>query len=125
MSYLFNIIIKAVDFFYQKKITNFFKHTSHLKYDVIIDIGAHKGETIKNFLANFKVKNIYSFEASSKTYEDLKINVSKIEKKYTKTNIEIFNIGIGNSNESIIFNELPDSNSSTFNLIDQNSSYFK
>jgi FkbM family methyltransferase len=125
MSYLFSIILKVIDFFYQKKIINFFKNTSNLKYNVIVDVGAHKGETILNFLKNFKVKNIYSFEASSKTYEDLKINVNKIKAKYMETNIEIFNTAIGNSKEQKIFNELPDSNSSTFNLIDQNSSYFK
>jgi FkbM family methyltransferase len=44
---------------------------------------------------------------------------------YKETNIEIFNFGVGNSIESKIFYELPDSNSSTFNLIDQSSSYFK
>ncbi|MDA9071503.1 FkbM family methyltransferase [Candidatus Pelagibacter sp.] len=124
MSYLFATILKIIDFFYQKKIINFFKNTPNLEYNVIIDVGAHKGETILNFLKNLKVQNIYSFEASNKTYKSLEINVKKIKKKYYQTNIEIFNIGIGNSNEQKIFNELPDSNSSTFNLIDQNSSYF-
>jgi FkbM family methyltransferase len=125
MSYLFNIILKIIDFFYQKKIINFFKKTSALSYDVVVDIGAHKGETISNFLKNFKIQNIYSFEASSKTYKDLESNVKKIRKKYTTVNIEIFNTGIGNSKDQKIFNELPDSNSSTFNMIDENSSYFK
>jgi FkbM family methyltransferase len=125
MSHLFNTILKVIDFFYQRKIINFFKNTSALKYDVIIDIGAHKGETISNFLKNFKILNIYSFEASSETYKDLESNVNKIRKKYTNTNIEIFNTGIGNSKDQKIFNELPDSNSSTFNIIDENSSYFK
>ena len=125
MSYLFNIILKIIDFFYQKKIINFFKKTSALSYDVVVDIGAHKGETISNFLKNFKIQNIYSFEASSKTYKDLESNVKKIRKKYTTVNIEIFNTGIGNSKDQKIFNELPDSNSSTFNLIDQTSSYFR
>ena len=125
MSHLFSIFLKIIDFFYQKKIINFFKKNSNSEYDVIIDVGAHKGETILNFLKNFKVKNIYSFEASVKTYNDLKINIVKIKEKYKNTNIEIFNIGIGNSNQEKIFNELPDSNSSTFNVIDQNSSYFK
>ena len=124
MSYLFSIVLKIIDFFYQKKIINFFKNTSNSEYTVIIDVGAHKGETILSFLKNLKVQNIYSFEASNKTYKSLKINVEKIKKKYDRTNIEIFNTGIGNSNEKKIFNELPDSNSSTFNLIDQNSSYF-
>ena len=124
MSYLFATILKIIDFFYQKKIINFFKNTPNLEYNVIIDVGAHKGETILNFLKNLKIQNIYSFEASNKTYKSLEINVKKIKKKYYQTNIEIFNIGIGNSNAQKIFNELPDSNSSTFNLIDQNSSYF-
>tara|TARA_B110001450_G_scaffold208394_1_gene199062 strand:+ start:1040 stop:1768 length:729 start_codon:yes stop_codon:yes gene_type:complete len=124
MSYLFSIVLKIIDFFYQKKIINFFKNTSNSEYTVIIDVGAHKGETILSFLKNLKVQNIYSFEASNKTYKSLEINVEKIKKKYDRTNIEIFNTGIGNSNEKKIFNELPDSNSSTFNLIDQNSSYF-
>ena len=55
MNYLFSIILKFIDFFYQKKIINFFKNillTS--KYNVIVDVGAHKGETILNFLKNFK-----------------------------------------------------------------------
>ena len=125
MNYLFSIILKFIDFFYQKKIINFFKNIPNSQYDVIIDVGAHKGETILNFLKNFKIKNIYSFEASSKTYKYLDANVNKIRKKYNETNIEIFNTGVGNSNKQKIFNELQDSNSSTFNLIDQDSTYFK
>ena len=125
MKYLFNFVLKIIDFFYQKQIMNFFKNTPNSEYNVIIDIGAHKGETILNFLRNFKIQNIYSFEASSETYKNLEINIEKIRSKYYKTNIEIFNEGIGNSREQKIFNELPDSNSSTFNSIDQNSSYFK
>ena len=124
MKFLFNTILKIVDFFYHKKIINFFKENTNLNYTLLIDVGAHKGETIKSFLKNFKIKNIYSFEASKKTYETLSLNVNEIRKVYTETNIEIFNYGVGNSNEQKIFNELPDSNSSTFNLIDQNSSYF-
>ena len=125
MNYLFSVILKFIDFFYQKKIINFFKNIPNSQYDVIIDVGAHKGETILNFLKNFKIKNIYSFEASSKTYKYLDANVNKIRKKYNETNIEIFNTGVGNSNKQKIFNELQDSNSSTFNLIDQDSTYFK
>ena len=125
MKYLFNIIIKVVDYFYQKKIINFFTKNSNSKYEVLIDVGAHRGETIFTFLKNFKIRNIYSFEASKKTFKKLKINVEKIKDLYKDTNIEIFNTGIGNLNEKKIFNELPDSNSSTFNFIDQNSSYFK
>ena len=125
MGSLFNLIIKLVDFFYQKKITTFLKNNSDARFDVLLDVGAHKGETISNFLKNFKIKNIYSFEASKNTYQILKTNVGKIKNIYKETNIEIFNFGIGSSVQSKIFYELPDSNSSTFNLIDQKSSYFK
>ena len=71
MGVLFNLIIKIVDFFYQKKIITFFKNNSDAKYDVLLDVGAHKGETISSFLKNFKIKNIYSFEASKNTYKVL------------------------------------------------------
>jgi len=125
MKNIFNLFVKIIDFFYQKKIINFFKDNTNSEYKVLMDIGAHEGETIVNFLSNFKIKNIYSFEASNKTYKKLKINVDNIRNKYTTTNIEIFNMGVGNSNEKKIFNELPDSNSSTFHSIDQSSSYFK
>ena len=125
MGSLFNLIIKFVDFFYQKKIITFLKNNLDARLDVLLDVGAHKGETISNFLKNFKIKNIYSFEASKDTYQILKKNVDKVKDVYKETNIEIFNFGIGSSVESKIFYELPDSNSSTFNLIDQKSSYFK
>ena len=125
MKILFNLILKTVDFFYQKKIINFFKKNLDTELEVLIDVGAHKGETIINFLKNFKTQNIYSFEASNDTYKILKANVNNLKNQYYQTNIEIYNTAVGNSNEQKIFNELSDSNSSTFNLIDKNSSYFK
>ena len=125
MNNLFNMIIKIIDFFYQRKIINYFKNSSIPKFNVLIDVGAHKGETIFNFLKNFKIRNIYSFEASKATYLSLQNNIGKIRNKYKETNIEILNTAVGNSNKTKLFNELPDSNSSTFNLIDQSSSYFK
>ncbi|MDA7830976.1 FkbM family methyltransferase [Candidatus Pelagibacter sp.] len=125
MRIVFNLIIKIVDFFYQKKIITFFKNNSDAKYDVLLDVGAHEGETISSFLKNFKIKNTYSFEASKNTYHILETNIDRIKNTYKETNIEIFNFGVGSSVEQKIFYELPDSNSSTFNLIDQKSSYFK
>ena len=125
MRIVFNLIIKIVDFFYQKKIITFFKNNSDAKYDVLLDAGAHEGETISSFLKNFKIKNTYSFEASKNTYHILETNIDRIKNTYKETNIEIFNFGVGSSVKQKIFYELPDSNSSTFNLIDQKSSYFK
>ena len=92
MSHLFNVILKFIDFFYQKKIINFFKNIPNSQYDVIIDVCAHKGETILNFLKNFKIKNIYSFEASSKTYKYLDANVNKIRKKCRHIVVFVINL---------------------------------
>ena len=69
----------------------------------MIDVGAHKGETIQEFLSNFKIKNIYSFEASPKTFTKLIIKLDEIKKKFNQTNIEIFNFGIGNTNNKNVF----------------------
>tara|TARA_B100000780_G_C21066493_1_gene428889 strand:- start:142 stop:870 length:729 start_codon:yes stop_codon:yes gene_type:complete len=125
VKFLFNLILKFVDFFYKRKIIFFFKNNIKDDLHTLIDVGAHKGETIQEFLSNFKIKNIYSFEASPKTFTKLNIKLNKIKRNFNQTNIEIFNLGIGNANSNNIFYELPDSNSSTFNIIDRNSSYYK
>ena len=78
MSYLFKAILNLIDFFYQKKIINFFKKNMDSNMQLLLDIGSHKGETIEIFLKNFNIKNIYSFEASASNYAKLKNNVMKI-----------------------------------------------
>ena len=40
--------------------------------DFFFDIGAHRGETIKIYLNNFKIKNIYSFEPIKDNFEIIK-----------------------------------------------------
>ena len=125
MNYLFNFLLRIIDFFYQKKIINFFKKNISPNIEVLLDVGSHNGETIKFFLKNFNVENVYSFEASTFNYEILVKNVKKMKKKYNNCNINIFNIGIGNSNDKKIFYDLSDSNSSTFNKINKDSLYFK
>ena len=125
MKFLFNLILKIVDFFYKKKIISFFKENLKNNFNILIDIGAHKGETIQEFLNNFKIKNIYSFEASPKTFKELHVRIEILKKKFHQTNIDIFNTGVGNTNKKNNFYELLDSNSSTFNIIDRNSSYYK
>lgn len=56
MSYLFNLILNLIDFFYHKKIINFFKKNMDSNMQLLLDIGSHKGETIKIFLKNFNIK---------------------------------------------------------------------
>tara|TARA_Y100000590_G_scaffold464744_1_gene634953 strand:+ start:1085 stop:1810 length:726 start_codon:yes stop_codon:yes gene_type:complete len=125
MKHLFSFILSLVDFFYQRKIINFFKKNLSQNIEVLLDIGSHNGESIKIFLKNFNLKNIYSFEASALNYEILEKNIKKMKKKYINCNINIFNVGVGNSDDEKIFYDLSDSNSSTFNKINKDSLYFK
>ena len=71
MHKVFLIILKIFDFFYQKKIFKFLNRKMK-SIDFFFDIGAHRGETIKIYLNNFKIKNIYSFEPIKDNFEIIK-----------------------------------------------------
>ena len=74
-------ILSIFDFYYQKKLFSFLKNRGYKNFDVLFDIGAHHGESIKRFLNSFKVKNIYSFEASDKNFSILEKNLIYLKKK--------------------------------------------
>ena len=65
-------IMSIFDFFYQKKILSFLKKNNLNNINILLDIGAHRGESINLFLNNLKVKKIISFEASPINFEFLK-----------------------------------------------------
>ena len=113
---IFNLIIKILDKPNEKKIFNFLKNNI-LQNAIIIDVGAHKGESIKFYSDNFKIKKIYSFEPNKKIFEIIK------KKKFNNT--EIFNLGLGDKNETKYLNIYKDTFSSSFNPIDRSSNYFK
>ena len=71
MHKVFLIILKIFDHFYQKKIFKFLNRKMK-SIDFFFDIGAHRGETIKIYLNNFKIKNIYSFEPIKDNFEIIK-----------------------------------------------------
>ena len=54
-------ILSIFDFYFQKKLFSFLKSRGYKNFDVLFDIGAHHGESIKRFFNSFKVKKIYSF----------------------------------------------------------------
>ena len=114
------IIMYLVDYFHKKKIKKFLKSTIKDKKIVVIDVGAHHGETIKFFLENFRIKKIFSYEASKENFEILK-------RKFVanQINLLIKNFGIGEKEGSLLLNQVNESSSSTFCAIDQNSSYYK
>jgi len=118
-------ILSIFDFYYQKKLFSFLKSRGYKNFDVLFDIGAHHGESIKRFLNNFKVKNIYSFEASKKNFSILQKNLIYFEKKFKNTNIIIENYAAGNEEKIIKMKQMNESSSSTINNYNVKSKYFK
>jgi FkbM family methyltransferase len=119
-SKLIILILNFFDYFQQKKIIKLI-NKKFSKPITIFDVGAHYGETINLFCKNFDIKEMYSFEASSKNFKILGKNVSK----HLSKNIKIFNYGLGDKVESNFINQLIESSSSTINEINMNSNYFQ
>jgi len=119
-----NYLIKIIDYFYQKKKYNFLKKKIPKNLDILIDVGAHQGDTISEFLEIFSIKKIYAFEPSIKNFNKLKIKVKKIKKKI-ESKIEIFPYGIGKKDDILHLSEISDGVSNTFNSLNIESNYFK
>ena len=117
-----SVIISFIDSGNKKKIINFFKRKLNKNIINIIDVGAHKGETIDLFNDNFNIDKIFAFEANPRIYDALE---KKIKKSRYQNKITLFNFGIGEKKEIknlLVFN---DSSSSTYNKIDDQTVYYK
>ena len=115
------ISISIIDRKNKLKIIKYFRNNIRKQSITVLDIGAHKGETIDLFYKNFNVSKIYSFEPNITLFKSL-----KSKKKYNKSNkIEIFNLGFGDRNEVKELNIFKDTSSSTINYINENTNYFK
>ena len=112
----FHLLFAFFDQFKNKKICNFFKKKIKNKKITLIDVGGHKGETIKLYSKNFTIDKIYSFEPNPFVYESLKTKNSY--------NVFTYNLGIGNEEKTEDLNIVIDSQSSTFNKISEESKYF-
>ncbi len=117
------IIIKIADYFHKNKIIKFLKNHGHRNFSVIIDVGAHHGESIKFFIKNFSFEKIYSFEPIPNIFEQLRKMTNKINKDL-KPKIRIENFAIGSSNKRILIKQMIESSSSTIRDINLNSKYF-
>ena len=84
IKYLTLKILNTFDFFHQRRIIKHLHKKGFKSFDIILDVGAHKGESINLFLSSFKTKIIYSFEASPTTF---KILSDKIE--YLEINLKV------------------------------------
>ena len=112
-------ILNLLDSFRQKKIIKVIKKKIN-NSPIIIDVGAHFGESIKIFTKSFKIKKIYSFEASPENFEVLKRNYPLSK----ESNIEIYNYGIGGQISNDFINQTLESSSSTINDLNKESDYF-
>ena len=117
--------ISIFDFFYQKKWIKFLKKNKYNKFKLLIDIGAHKGESIELFSKNFNIKKIISFEASPITFKYLKKKIGKNIQGYNSTEIVLENIALGSEDKIIEFNQFNESSSSTIKVVDEESKYYK
>ena len=115
---ILNILINIFDHPNKQKVIKFFKNYFGKKDLTIIDIGAHKGETIDLFIDNFHISNIIAFEPNTKLYHQLK-------KKYHNKKLLLFNNGVGIKYEQRELNIMQDSSSSTFNELNKDTNYYK
>ena len=62
--------------------------------DVIVDVGAHKGETVNLFLKNFNPKKLFHLKASKINFQYLTDKI-QILKKYPNTDLIVENKALG------------------------------
>tara|TARA_B110001450_G_scaffold256115_1_gene285525 strand:- start:377 stop:1093 length:717 start_codon:yes stop_codon:yes gene_type:complete len=124
MKFLTLLIINFFDFFHKRKILKFFYSKKIYNFDVIFDIGAHKGETILYFNKYFSVNNIYAFEPSPLNFKILKKNIQKTKLK-NLTRIHLENFAVGEVLQKKTLLQMSESSSSTFKEINLESKYFK
>ena len=118
-------LLKLIDFFYQRKKLLFLKKNIPNDINILIDVGAHHGDTISEFLRIFSINKIFAFEPSKKNYLKLSRKVAKLQKNL-KTNIDIFQMGLGEKNETLNLKEISDDGASnTFNNYNLDSNYLK
>jgi len=117
--------LSLFDYSYQKKWIKFLKKNKYNNFKLLIDIGAHKGESIKLFSKNFIIKKIISFEASPINFKYLKKKIEENKQKYNNTEIVLENIALGSEDKMIEFNQFNASSSSTIKEIDKESKYYK
>lgn len=114
------ITLFIFDYFHKKRIIKFIKENLGIySIELLLDIGAHKGESIDFFSKNLNIKKIISFEASPLNFEILK-------KKYkNKKDLVIENKALSSKEGTKIFNQCDESSSSTFSEINEKSEYLK
>ena len=100
---MLKILFSIIDRKNKKKIISFLKKKLRSDSIIVIDVGAHEGETIKLFSKNFVIEKILSYEASQYNFKKLKNFLDKNNE--LKDVVKIINIGIGKKESTINFNQ--------------------
>ncbi len=114
-------ILNFFDFFFQKKIINFFKKRFYEKRVIFFDVGSHFGETVKFFSKYLSINEFHCFEASPKNFIILEKNIKRSKNKGI---CNLNNYGIGQDSYETFINQTQESSSSTINDINFESNYF-
>ena len=125
IKYLTLKILNIFDFFHQRRIIKFLHKKGYKAFNIVLDVGAHKGESINFFLSNFRVMTIYSFEASPITFKILSNKISYFRNKFKDSKLIIENYAIGAVEQKVLLKQLQESSSSTIRNLNVNSKYFK
>ncbi len=114
---IFEKFVNFIDKNYHHK--RLIKFLNNYKIDLIIDVGSHKGEFIKNATKYIPFKKAYTFEPQKYIFEILKKNLNKDNR------IMHNNIGIGDikGKKIITINKL--TSTSTLSEIDEDSFFLK
>ena len=102
---IFLLLLSIIDRKNKIKILEFFKEKILNQFITVLDIGAHKGETIELFYRAFNINKIYSFEPNVNLFKFLK----SIKEYRSNKKIKIFNLGFGDKNEKKKLNIFTDS----------------
>ena len=116
---ILSFFLTLVDHKNKIKIIKYFKKNTSGNI-TLIDVGAHKGETIKYFVKFLNIENIYAFEPNKNIYDKLLNNINKLKK-----DINCFNFALGDKNEIKPLNILNESSSSTINNLNKSSKYYQ
>ena len=119
MTKLFYYLIRIFDRQTERKIQDKICGLLNNKIDILIDVGFYLGEYYENLVKKISIKNVLGFEPNPETFRI-------VEKKFNKNkNVKILNFALGNIKSTKQFNLNLEPSSSSFNLIDYSSSYFK
>ncbi len=116
---IIKLFLSFFDSFKKKKVLNFFQKNLKNNISLLVDVGAHYGETIKEFKKNFEIDEIIAFEPSPMNFKKLLENTSKIK------NLRCFQLAMGENKDIANFTQHYESSSSTLTELNQESTYYK